>query len=507
MDNHDSLIEVKHLRIYFQVRDGVVKAVDGLNFEIKRGQTVGIIGESGCGKSIAAKAIMNMVPRPGKVVDGEIIFHRKFPQNGKGEQIEDVRIDKLDPDGEQIRQIRGGHIAMIFQEPMSSLTPVYTAGFHIMEAVRLHRFLPVETIGQTMTKNIQQKRGVGEEEARQIAIDMLRRVGIPRPQSRVDSYPHQLSGGQRQRVMIAIALSTHPDLLIADEPTTALDVSIEAQILDLMRELQQTVDMSIMFITHNMGVVAEMADEIIVMYMGKEVERARTVDLFDKPKHPYTQALLASIPQIGEKTDKDLATIKGMVPDPFHLPSGCVFHPRCPDFMRGKCDRVEPKFGEDEKGHWVRCLLYDASWPDTPEAQLIKAARARPVPAPVETHTPVRAETPIPAPLEAVTAVRMETPVPAPVEAAAPATPDDLEKIEGIGPRISALLQEAGITTFAQLAKTEVSQLQQILQKAGSRFKMADPSSWPEQAELAAAGKWAEFEILQSRLAGGRRRE
>jgi peptide/nickel transport system ATP-binding protein len=492
MSENETLIEVKNLRIQFKVRDGVVKAVDGLNFEIKRGQTVGIIGESGCGKSIAAKAVMHMVPRPGKIVDGEIIFHRKVSHNGHGEQVELVRIDKLDPDGDKIRRIRGGHIAMIFQEPMSSLTPVYTAGFHIMEAVSLHRFLPGETIGQTMTQNIQRKRGVSEEESRQIAIDMLRKVGIPRPQSRVDSYPHQLSGGQRQRVMIAIALSTHPDLLIADEPTTALDVSIEAQILDLMRELQETVDMSIMFITHNMGVVAEMANEIIVMYMGKEVERATTIDLFDDPKHPYTQALLASIPQIGEKTDKDLATIKGMVPDPFHLPEGCLFHPRCPDFMRGKCDRVAPKLGEEKPGHWVRCLLYDVSWPDTPEAQLIKSARPRPVPVAPEA---VQAQAGAPATDVAT----------APVEA--PVAPDDLAKLEGIGPGISTLLQEAGITTFTQLANTEVSQLREILQKAGSRFQMADPSSWPEQAKLAAAGQWAELETLQGQLAGGRRRE
>jgi len=376
MNENDLLVEVKHLRVHFPVRDGVVKAVDGANFEIRRGHTLGVIGESGCGKSVTARAIMNMVPKPGKIVEGEIIYYRKVPsQNGGNPVIEKVRLDKLDPDGEEIRQIRGGHIAMIFQEPMSSLTPVYTAGFHIMEAVNLHRFLSFETIGDTMTKNIQAKRGISQEEARQVAVDMLRRVGIPRPESRVDSYPHQLSGGQRQRVMIAIALSTHPDLLIADEPTTALDVSIEAQILDLMRELQETVDMAIMFITHNMGVVAEMADEIAVMYMGKEVEKATTTDLFDNPKHPYTTALLASIPHIGEKSDKDLATIKGMVPDPFHLPSGCVFHPRCPAFMPGKCDRVEPRFGEVEEGHWVRCLLYEASWPEVAEAQPVGAGR------------------------------------------------------------------------------------------------------------------------------------
>jgi peptide/nickel transport system ATP-binding protein len=203
---------------------------------------------------------------------------------------------------------------------------------------------------------------------------MLRRVGLPKPEQRVDAYPHQLSGGQRQRVMIAVALSTHPDLLIADEPTTALDVSIEAQILDLMRELQESVQMSILFITHNLGVVAEMADEIVVMYMGKEVEKARTVDLFQDPKHPYTRALLASIPHVGEKSDEELATIKGMVPSPFNLPSGCVFHPRCPDFMPGKCDRIVPRFGSLGNDRWVRCLLYEASWPETADAQAVRVA-------------------------------------------------------------------------------------------------------------------------------------
>jgi len=375
MTKDEALVEVKDLRIHFDVRDGIVKAVDGFNVEIKRGETVGVIGESGCGKSMTAKAIMNMLPKNGKMM-GEIIFHRQVGENGASQVVEEVRIDKLDPDGEEIRKIRGGHIAMIFQEPMSSLTPVYSAGFHIMEAVHLHRFIPGETIGQTMTQNIQKKRGVSEEESREIAIDMLRKVGIPKPEQRVDSYPHQMSGGQRQRVMIAVALSTHPDLLIADEPTTALDVSIEAQILDLMRELQETVHMSILFITHNLGVVAEMADEIVVMYMGKEVEKAKTVDLFQEPKHPYTRALLASIPHVGEKSDEELATIKGMVPSPFNLPSGCLFHPRCPEFMPGKCDRVAPKFGQLEGDRWVRCLLYDESWPDTAEAQAIKAAGA-----------------------------------------------------------------------------------------------------------------------------------
>ncbi len=298
----DPLLTVKDLHVEFDVRDGIVHAVDGASFNIYRGQPLGIIGESGCGKSITAKAIMNMVPKPGKM-KGEITFYEKSDE-GDGDIINEIRLDQTDPDGEIIRKIRGGHIAMIFQEPMSSLTPVYSAGFHIMEAVNLHRFIPVETVGEKMGKNIQKKRKLTKKEAREIAIDMLRRVGIPNPEKRVDSYPHELSGGQRQRVMIAVALSTFPDLLIADEPTTALDVSIEAQILDLMRDLQETANMAIMFISHNLGVIAEIADEIVVMYMGKEVERATTIELFENPKHPYTISLLGSIPEIGEKKDK-----------------------------------------------------------------------------------------------------------------------------------------------------------------------------------------------------------
>jgi oligopeptide/dipeptide ABC transporter ATP-binding protein len=368
-EKREPLVVVKDLHVEFDVRDGIVHAVDGASFNIYRGQTLGIIGESGCGKSITAKAIMNMVPKPG-IMRGEITFYDKTGTNGNV-AIEEVRIDKLHHDGQQIRKIRGGRIGMIFQEPMSSLTPVFTAGFHILEAVNLHRSMPVESIGETMSTNIQHKRGVNKEEALKIAVDMLHSVGLPNPEQRVNSYPHQLSGGQRQRVMIAIALSAHPDLLIADEPTTALDVSIEAQILDLMRDLQKNFDMAIMFITHNLGVIAEIADDIVVMYMGKEVERSNTIEVFENPKHPYTVSLLGSIPQIGEKKSA-LKTITGMVPSPFNLPSGCVFHPRCPDFMPGKCDKVYPEYDEVVEGHWTRCLLFDGCWPKTPEVQAIK---------------------------------------------------------------------------------------------------------------------------------------
>ncbi|NOZ26752.1 MAG: ABC transporter ATP-binding protein [Chloroflexi bacterium] len=354
----EPLVEVRDLKVQFDVREGIIKAVDGVTFDIKRGQTLGVIGESGCGKSVTARAILNMVPRPGKIVGGEILYYRRSQDNGS-EITETVNLVELDPDGQEIRSIRGGEIAMIFQEPMSSLTPVYTAGAHIIEAVTLHRLVPVRKVGSQMTEAIQAYRHVSKQEAREIAIEMLRKVGIPNPTERVDSYPHQLSGGQRQRVMIAIALSCQPDMLIADEPTTALDVSIEAQILDLMRDLQEEVGMAIMFITHNLGVVAEMAQEIVVMYLGKVVERADVVKVFYEPKHPYTRALLESIPHLGKKRRQRLASIKGMVPDPFHLPTGCLFHPRCPDFMPGKCDRVEPEWLEVEEGHWVKCLLYE----------------------------------------------------------------------------------------------------------------------------------------------------
>ncbi|RLC90736.1 MAG: ABC transporter ATP-binding protein [Chloroflexi bacterium] len=353
----EPLLEIKNLKVEFDVRDGIVHAVDGVTFTINRGETLGVIGESGCGKSITAKTVMRMVPKPGKIPEGEILYHRRDKYNpDKG--VELLNITNMDPNGEEIRHIRGGEFAMIFQEPMSCLTPVYTAGTHIGEALDLHRLLP-RKVGDRMAEVIAGYRHVTKEEAREIAIEMLRRVGLPKPEQRVDSYPHQLSGGQRQRVMIAIALSCQPAMLIADEPTTALDVSIEAQILDIMRDLQESTDMAIMFITHNLGVVAEMAKEIVVMYMGKQVEKADTTTIFYEPKHPYTRALLQSIPKVGKRSSKRLASIKGMVPDPFNLPTGCVFHPRCPSYMPGKCDKIVPKWQEVEKDHWVRCLLYE----------------------------------------------------------------------------------------------------------------------------------------------------
>jgi peptide/nickel transport system ATP-binding protein len=312
----------------------VVRAVNGVSFAIRRGQALGVIGESGCGKSITSLSILRLLQKPGKIVDGKIRYHGLDQSNGQP-----VEITTLDPDSAQMRAIRGGQIAMIFQEPMTSLDPVYTIGNQIVEGILCHR-------------------EVSQTEAREIAREMLKRVNMPDPQRILDSYPHQLSGGMRQRAMIAMALACGPSLLIADEPTTALDVTTEAQILELLRDLQSDFGMAIMYITHNLGVVAEMVDEAIVMYLGKVVERAPVEILLNDPKHPYMQALLRSIPRLGQKSTARLDAISGMVPSPFAIPSGCAFHPRCPHFMPGVCDVKEPPVIELGPGHAVNCFLY-----------------------------------------------------------------------------------------------------------------------------------------------------
>ncbi|HEC62881.1 MAG TPA: ABC transporter ATP-binding protein, partial [Candidatus Acetothermia bacterium] len=296
------LIELEGLRTYFYTEDGVVKAVDGVSFAIEPERTLGVVGESGCGKSVTALSIMGLVPMPpGKITGGRILLYR----NGTS-----LDLTQLNPKGREYRSIRGKEIAMIFQEPMTSLNPVFTVGYQIMEAIMLHQ-------------------RVSKKEARRKAIEMLRQVGIPMPEQRVDEYPHQLSGGMRQRAMIAMALSCNPSLLIADEPTTALDVTIQAQVLDLMRELQRSFHTAIMLITHDLGVVAEMCEEVVVMYLGKVVEHAPVRPLFHEPKHPYTQGLLQSIPSLASKRER-LEPIKGVVPDPLEAPPGCPFNPRCP---------------------------------------------------------------------------------------------------------------------------------------------------------------------------------
>ena len=328
------LLEVKDLRTHFFTDEGIVKAVDGVDFEIERGKIVCVVGESGCGKSVTARSILQIVDPPGRVVAGQILLH----QNGST-----LDLATLDPRGKAIRAIRGKDIGMIFQEPMTSLSPVHTIGDQIMESIRLH--LPDS-----------------EDEARKRTIELLNKVGIPRPEQRLDAYPFQLSGGMRQRAMIAMGLACGPSLLIADEPTTALDVTTQAQILDLITELQRELGMAVLLITHDLGVVAEMADSVVVMYLGTVAERGSVDAIFHDPKHPYTQALLRSIPKVGVGVRERLSTIHGSVPPPFARPTGCAFHPRCERMMPGRCDQmVPPRIRTDTSD--VRCLLYQGPAP------------------------------------------------------------------------------------------------------------------------------------------------
>jgi len=318
----ETLLDVRTLRTYFYTDDGLVKAVDDVSWSIRRGETLGLVGESGCGKTVSALSVMRLVPEPpGKIVGGQILFDST---------------DLLQLPEPQMRRIRGNRIAMIFQEPMTSLNPVYTVGDQIAEAIQLHQ-------------------GLSRRAAWDKAVAMLSRVGIPDPAQRVREYPHQMSGGMRQRVMIAMALSCNPDLLIADEPTTALDVTIQAQIMDLLAELQAETGMSMLLITHDLGLVAQIADRVAVMYASKIVEMAGVESLFAEPLHPYTQGLFRSLPRLGRRGDR-LEVIPGTVPDPRQFPSGCKFHPRCPlgrDDQR--CQTCQPQLRELRRGHWVAC--------------------------------------------------------------------------------------------------------------------------------------------------------
>ena len=332
------LIELNDLTVQFFLDEGTVRAVDGVSFQIPAGKTLGIVGESGCGKSVTARSILRLERSPGRIVKGEILYHR--PATGAHQDVgtarEVIDIATLDPRGQEIRGIRGNEIAMIFQEPMTSLSPVHTIGAQLMEAILLHQ-------------------KVDKKEARERAIEMLGRVGVSQAAQRMGDYPHQFSGGMRQRAMIAMALSCQPNLLIADEPTTALDVTTEAQILELIADSQRSLGMAVMLITHNLGVVAEIADEVVVMYLGKVVEQTDVVSLFYSPQHPYTQALLDSIPRIGKRVE-DLEVIVGSVPDPMNIPRGCPFHTRCREFLPGLCDTEVPELREVVPGHKVRCL-------------------------------------------------------------------------------------------------------------------------------------------------------
>jgi len=331
------ILDVRDLKAHFDLREGTVRAVDGVSYKLYRGRTLGIVGESGCGKSVTAQSVLRIVPRPGKIVGGEVIFNRRHRTGGRADTtgvVEQLDLAKMDPQGRRIREIRGNEIAYIYQEPMSALSPVYTIGHHILEVIQLHQ-------------------KVNKKEARERATEVLRLVGLPRPAEVLDRYPHQLSGGMRQRAVIGIALACRPSILIADEPTTALDVTTQAVILDLLRALQEEFGMAIQMITHNLGVIAEMADEVVVMYLGKQVEQAPVAELFQNPLHPYTRALLRSMPRLGRADRLRLEAIKGMVPDPFSIPKGCAFHTRCPFYKPGVCD--DPQYVEYSPGHWVRC--------------------------------------------------------------------------------------------------------------------------------------------------------
>ncbi|MDE0633632.1 MAG: ABC transporter ATP-binding protein [Caldilineaceae bacterium] len=330
MEQQEPVLELRDLHTYFPLEEGLLKAVNGVSLTIHKNRTLGVVGESGCGKSVTAQSILRIVPEFAHMT-GEILLH----QNG---HITDLAA--LAPSGKEIRDIRGREISMIFQEPMTAFSPVHTVGDQIMEAILVHE-------------------DAAREEARSRAVELLSLVGIPMPEERVDAYPHQLSGGMRQRAMIAMALALKPKLLIADEPTTALDVTIQAQILRLMKTLQAEMGMSIMFITHDLGVIANMADEVAVMYLGRVVEFGSVRQIFRSPQHPYTQALLRSIPRTGHRARVRLDTIEGIVPVPLDPPDICPFSERCTQFIPGRCDEKVPDFLETEAGHSVRCILYE----------------------------------------------------------------------------------------------------------------------------------------------------
>jgi oligopeptide/dipeptide ABC transporter ATP-binding protein len=329
------LLSVRNLKVHFMMDEGVVKAVDGVTFDVNPGQIFGIVGESGCGKSVTMKAVLRIVEPPGRIIGGQILLNC---QADTGEhRIEDLA--KLDANGKEMRSIRGAEIALIPQEPMSAFSPVHTVGNQLIEAIRLHQ--PVD-----------------EREARKIALQMFKDVGIPIPDQRLDEYSWQLSGGLRQRAIIAMALSCNPRLLIADEPTTAVDVTTQAQVLRLLRRLQQDRNAAIIFITHDLAVIAQMASYVMVMYLGLVMEEGPVDEMFHDPKHPYTQALLRSIPSMDSRPRVNLPTISGSIPHPFNKPKGCPFHPRCVKAMPGKCDVRVPALQPVGEKRSASCFLY-----------------------------------------------------------------------------------------------------------------------------------------------------
>ena len=329
-ENQTALLEVKNLTVQFHLDEGTLKAVDGVSFTLNRGEVLGLVGESGCGKSVTAQSILGLIPKPGRV-GGSIIHH--------GEHTVDIA--GLDPKGKEINAIRGKQISMIFQEPMTSFSPHYTIGNQIMETIKLHT-------------------DRSAAETRQWAIEMLGKVGIANPEKRVDEYPHEFSGGMRQRAMIAMALACHPSLIIADEPTTALDVTIQAQVLRLMNQLRDEMGVSLLFITHDLAVIAQMCDKVAVMYLGKIVEYAPVRTIFRNPGHPYTIGLQNSIPKVGARAKERLVPIDGTVPVPVNLPEHCGFFERCALAEKGLCDAAAPPLEEVEPGHLVRCFKADS---------------------------------------------------------------------------------------------------------------------------------------------------
>ena len=329
----NALLQVKNLSVSFYTDYGVVRAVDNVSFDIGRSESFGLVGESGCGKSVTARALINTVRPPGRIDSGQVLFHEPG-----GSAVVDLL--GLKPKGARIREFRGKRIAMIFQDPMSCLSPIHTIGNQIEESIKIH-------YPQT-----------SRSEARERAVTLLEQVGIPDPASRLKAYPFELSGGMLQRVLVAVALAAGPDLLIADEPTTAIDVTIQAMFLDLLERLQDERQMSVLLITHDLGVIAEVCDRVAIMYLGQVVEAGPIIEIFDRPLHPYTRLLFKSIPT-PEIAPKTKLVSMGSIPDPLSRPSGCPFSDRCPDFMGGRCDIAAPDLLEVADQHQVRCFLYD----------------------------------------------------------------------------------------------------------------------------------------------------
>ena len=331
------ILSVRDLKTHFVMDEGTVRAVDGVSFDVYAGEVVGIVGESGCGKSVAMKSVLRLIQKPGRIVAGQILY-RRLGRNGVTPELE-LDLATLPPLGRRIRQIRGGDIALIPQEPMASFSPLHTIGSQIVEAIRLHQHL-------------------SPSEARALAIAKLREVGMPSPEQRFEAYSWQLSGGLRQRAIIAMALSCNPSILVADEPTTAIDVTTQAQVLQLLRVLQQEHGSAIVFITHDLGVIAQLADHVVVMYLGRVMEQGSVSGIFHTPRHPYTRALLQSVPSVHSEARMELPTIAGGIPHPLHRPPGCPFHPRCPDAMPGTCDVKVPAMYDDDQGQPVACFLH-----------------------------------------------------------------------------------------------------------------------------------------------------